>query len=769
MRQLSTCARHRVPSSPFMHAPTTHARHTPVPHRSINGLENDVAARDLAQRLGRIPTLASVRLGGRFVLPAATLHGCTKDSRSQEIELGNKGLGTAEMVSGWVSGWLGAWVARPHCAPQPSCTRPVAPACCVARVCFARLPGHTHNPTRTLHGSPTPPTPNALTATALHRCGCDCGACGQVFVAEALRFNRHVRLVNLRKNSGGLAGVEAVVAMLDCDDGQRIADANVSSNLIAEAPGLADKVAALLSRNTCLTHLKLSDVGLGVRDAVTIGNALVQTAARNRVMVMAARKPWEIEAERKVPRELGTYVTLRRLRLHTVDIAVTQLLNGHLLGTAPKRAPQAQELAPHKAALATSACASSAAVVAAAASVGVTRRVVWPRLPQMSVLDLAVACAFFTHRAVNIPVNELDISTHPLGAALQRDADSAMSLLVELVSRAGPKLRALNLAHMSWSAEALRPAMRALAVNTALRSLSLRCVPAVSVVCRCRCSTRTGTPTLRPPRMRGWPRHRRCLTCTVGRLRFLWAVWTVLQGQPSRQARHHPTGQRAEAKHDIDGARVSCPSCPLPLAPPHPASRRVWHVYVGARRHTVNYLASLRAPPPAAVSSISDCGLSSLDAGYLACTLQHNHRLLYVTLKTYALPIQDLRGSTGVRSQTYASCSLGVLDLCFVAEVVRHNGTLHNLRLDNNEGVTPTTVQTFAEVNRHNRTLLSVAFTPAFRVPMQACLGLTEAHPSLNFTDCRMSLPDVVMVAHTTKFNTSLRALMCVAAPLCAC
>ena len=57
-----------------------------------------------------------------------------------------------------------------------------------------------------------------------------------------------------------------------------------------------------------------------------------------------------------------------------------------------------------------------------------------------------------------------------------------------------------------------------------------------------------------------------------------------------------------------------------------------------------------------------------------------------------------------------------------------------------------------------------MAFTPHFRVPIQATLGLQEQHESLNFTACRMSVADVVLVAHTTKFNTSLKALMFVSA-----
>ena len=49
-----------------------------------------------------------------------------------------------------------------------------------------------------------------------------------------------------------------------------------------------------------------------------------------------------------------------------------------------------------------------------------------------------------------------------------------MSLIIELLAKIGPKLVALDLSRMAWSAEGLRPAMRALASNSNLRTLSLK-------------------------------------------------------------------------------------------------------------------------------------------------------------------------------------------------------------------------------------------------------------------------------------------------------
>ena len=57
------------------------------------------------------------------------------------------------------------------------------------------------------------------------------------------------------------------------------------------------------------------------------------------------------------------------------------------------------------------------------------------------------------------------------------------------------------------------------------------------------------------------------------------------------------------------------------------------------------------------------------------------------------LTLQDLRGASTLRSQTYASCGLGVLDISFIAEMVRYNKSLQFLKLDNNAGVTESTVQ----------------------------------------------------------------------------
>jgi len=45
---------------------------------------------------------------------------------------------------------------------------------------------------------------------------------------------------------------------------------------------------------------------------------------------------------------------------------------------------------------------------------------------------------------------------------------------------------------------------------------------------------------------------------------------------------------------------------------------------------------------------------------------------------------------------------------------------------------------------------------------MQACLGLSERAAALNFAASGLTLADVVLVAHCTKFNTTLDSLMCV-------
>jgi len=68
------------------------------------------------------------------------------------------------------------------------------------------------------------------------------------------------------------------------------------------------------------------------------------------------------------------------------------------------------------------------------------------------------------------------LATHPLGAALERDAEAGVALLVELLAKARPSFIALDVGHMAWKSSSLVPFMRAVGRTPHLQELTLRCV-----------------------------------------------------------------------------------------------------------------------------------------------------------------------------------------------------------------------------------------------------------------------------------------------------
>ena len=291
---------------------------------SVVGLQNDDSGRAFARSLAHVSHLPQVRLA-KVLLPASQLHSHIQHDThaSEELELGNKQLSGIEMVR---CSW--AW-------DSFSFARVAAATCDMSLSVLWFVLSLIHFDSMRCDARCDAMRCDAMRCDAM-RCDAMRFMCVQVYVAEALRFNPLLRSVNLRKNAGGQHGVAAIVSALQSPR-QSITDVNLSANTVGDPSAIAAAVADLLRTSTCLTSLKVADMGLGVRDCITIANAVACAAGANRTTQRAARTVWQIEDERRRPRQLGSYMPLQTLRLHTVDLPVTMLLNGGVMSRRPPR------------------------------------------------------------------------------------------------------------------------------------------------------------------------------------------------------------------------------------------------------------------------------------------------------------------------------------------------------------------------------------------------------------------------------------------------